>query len=47
MWLETHPLPIGPKNSSADVEDSPAADPTNQMKVKSRATLIGVLIMRR
>jgi hypothetical protein len=35
MWLETHPLPIGPKNSSADVEDSPAADPTNQMKVKS------------
>jgi hypothetical protein len=29
LWLETHPLSMGPHNLPADLEDAPASDPTD------------------
>src|ERR1700733_5497905 len=37
LWLETHPLPTASQHLSADVGDSPAAAPTDQVKSGRRA----------
>jgi hypothetical protein len=35
LWLETHSLSTGPHHLPIEIEDSAAAEPTEQMKVKS------------
>jgi hypothetical protein len=37
LWLEMHPLPTDSRHLSTDVEDSPTAIPTDQVKVKRGA----------